>query len=108
MGGYKLFLTDEFSAEPSLLVKIVRPVTPQIDLGGRVFYKNKIWLGVTYRTKDAISALVGYTYKDNLTIGYSYDITTTNLKNYSNGTHELMIGFRFKAPTSPTPQKMEN
>jgi len=107
-GGYKLFLTDEFSAEPSLLVKIVSPVTPQIDLGGRVFYKNKMWLGATYRTKDAISAMVGYTYKDNLTIGYSYDITTTNLKNYSNGTHELMIGFRFKAPAVPPAQKMED
>jgi type IX secretion system PorP/SprF family membrane protein len=99
--GYKAFLTDEFSAEPSLLVKVVSPVTPQVDLGVRFFYKNKIWLGATYRTKDAIAAMVGYTYKDNLTFGYSYDITTSNLKKYSNGTHELMIGLRFKAPQDP-------
>jgi type IX secretion system PorP/SprF family membrane protein len=106
-GGYKLFLTDEFSAEPSLLVKIVSPVSPQVDLGARFFYKNKMWLGATYRTKDAIAAMVGYTYKDNLTIGYSYDITTSNLKNYSNGTHELMIGLRFKAPVTPEVPKTE-
>ena len=100
-GGYKLFLTDEFAAEPSLLLKVVAPVSPQVDLGARIFYKNKIWIGATYRTKDAMSAMVGYTYKENLTLGYSYDITTTNLKNYSNGTHELMIGLRFKAPQPP-------
>lgn len=106
-GGYKLFITDEFSAEPSLLVKFVSPAPVQIDAGARILYKNKIWIGGAYRTKDAISAMVGYTYKDNLTFGYSYDITTTNLKNYNNGTHELIIGLRFKAPVVPTAPKIE-
>jgi type IX secretion system PorP/SprF family membrane protein len=107
MGGYKLFLTDEFTAEPSFLVKYASPTPVQIDGGARVFYKNMIWIGGTYRTEDAISAMVGYTYKDNLSIGYSYDITTTNMKNYSNGTHELMIGLRFKAPAAPAAPKAE-
>jgi len=101
MGGYKMFLTDEFALEPSLMLKLVSPTPPQIDLGARIFYKNKIWIGATYRTKDAISAMLGYTYKDNLTVGYSYDITTSNIRNYSNGTHELIIGLRFKAPKDP-------
>ncbi len=100
-GGYKLFITDEFSAEPSFLFKMVSPAPMQIDAGLRIIYKNKIWLGGTYRTKDAMSIMLGYTYKDNLTFGYSYDITTTNLKNYANATHELMIGLRFKAPAPP-------
>ena len=107
MGGYKLFLTDEFTAEPSFLVKFVSPVPTQIDLGARVFYKHKLWIGGTYRTSDAMSAMVGYTYKDNLTFGYSYDITTSGLKKYSSGTHELMIGLRFKAPVAPTVPKSE-
>jgi len=99
--GYKLFITDEFSAEPSLLVKFVSPVPVQVDGGARIIYKNKVWIGGTYRTSDAMSAMVGYTYKDNLSFGYSYDITTSGLKNYSNGTHELMIALRFKAPAPP-------
>jgi type IX secretion system PorP/SprF family membrane protein len=107
-GGYKLFITDEFAAEPSFMIKMVSPAPVQIDGGLRIIYKNKIWVGGTYRTKDAMSAMVGYTYKDNLTFGYSYDITTSNLKNYSNGSHELMIGLRFKAPAPPpTAPKVE-
>lgn len=101
MGGYHLFITDEFSLEPSFLLKFVSPVPTQIDLGARVLYKKKVWIGGTYRTNDAISIMAGYTYKDNITFGYSYDITTSNLKKYSNGTHELIIGFRFKAPAPP-------
>ena len=39
--------------------------------------------------------MVGYIHKGNLMIGYSYDFTTTNLRNYSTGTHELMLGIKF-------------
>ena len=105
IGGYNLFLTDEFSLEPSCLVKFVSPITPQIDLGARAVYKTKVWVGITYRTSDAISIMAGYTYKENISFGYSYDVTTSNLKKYSNGTHELMIGLRFKAPVAPAPPK---
>lgn len=106
-GGYKLSLTDDIAAEPSLLFKMVSPTPAQIDLGARIIYKNKVWAGATYRTKDAIVAMVGYTHKDNLTFGYSYDITTSNLKNYSNGTHELIIGLRFKTPAAEEVPKAE-
>ena len=106
-GGYKLSITDEFSAEPSLMVKFVNPSPAQIDLGARVLYKNKIWVGGTYRTSDAIAAMVGYTYKDNLTFGYAYDVTTSHLKKYSNGTHELIIGLRFKPAPTPVIPKAE-
>jgi hypothetical protein len=61
----------------------------------KVTYKNQIWLGLAYRTADAASAMIGYLFRENLVIGYSYDFTTSNLKNYSSGTHELLIGVRF-------------
>ncbi|HEY4800487.1 MAG TPA: type IX secretion system membrane protein PorP/SprF [Bacteroidia bacterium] len=100
--GYKLFISDDFAAEPSVLIKTVSPTPLQIDGGARILYKNKVWIGCTYRTNDAMSAMVGYTYKDNLSFGYSYDFTTSGLKKYTDGTHELMIGLRFKAPAAPT------
>ena len=97
-GGYRFFLTDEFSAEPSFLIKYVRPAPVQIDIGSRIIYKQKNWIGITYRTKDAISIMAGLIYMENLSFGYAYDILTTNLKNYSDGTHELIIAIRFNAP----------
>jgi len=29
-------------------------------------------------------------------VGYAYDITTSDLRQYSNGTHEIMINYRVK------------
>jgi type IX secretion system PorP/SprF family membrane protein len=106
-GGYKLFFTDDFSAEPSFLVKFVAPAPTQLDIAARVFYKNKFWIGGTYRTSDAMSAMLGYIYRENIIFGYSYDITTTNLKNYNNGTHELVITMRFGPPAATATPKTE-
>ncbi len=101
--GYKFEINDDFDVEPSAVMKYVSPAPVQFDLGARVIYQDKVWLGGALRTKDAISAILGYVYQENLTFGYSYDFTTTNLKNYSTGTHEIMIGIKFnKKPASTT------
>jgi type IX secretion system PorP/SprF family membrane protein len=104
MGGYRLPLGSELQLEPSFLVKYVDPVPPKIDLTATLRYQNKVWLGATYRTEDAISIIVGYWMKETFQFGYSYDLTTTNLRNYSSGTHEVMLGITFgKKPRAAAP-----
>lgn len=99
IGGYKYELNSDFLLEPMIAIKYVNPTPPQADIGLRATYNKMVWLGVTYRTQDAISTMVGYNYKDNLTIGYSYDYTTSTLRKYNTGTHEVLLAIRFyKAP----------
>ena len=74
----------------------------KIDVGLRAYYKNLVWVGAVYRHMDAVSALIGYMYQDYLVIGYSYDFTTTRLKQYSGGTHEIMLGLRFSKKQAST------
>lgn len=98
-GGYKFSLNDDFKIEPSVCLKYVKPAPLQFDLGLRAIYKDKIWIGGAFRYLDAVSAMIGYVMQENITFAYSYDFTTTNIKKYSTGTHELMIGIKFyKAP----------
>ncbi|MCE9537774.1 MAG: type IX secretion system membrane protein PorP/SprF [Bacteroidetes bacterium] len=94
-GGYKYQLNENFTIEPSALIKFVKPAPVQFDLGVRAIYREKIWLGAAYRNLDAVSAMVGYTMQENLTFAYSYDFTTSNIRKYSTGTHEFMIGIKF-------------
>ena len=54
-----------------------------------------VWIGATYRTEDAISLMVGYWMKKTFQFGYSYDLTTTGLRNYTSGTHEVMLAVTF-------------
>lgn len=105
MGGYRLHLSDDLRLEPSFLVKYVEPVPAKIDLTATLRYKEQISLGASYRTNDAIAVMVGYWLKKTFQFGYSYDITTTNLNRYSNGTHEVMLGITFgkKAPAAEAP-----
>lgn len=94
-GSYLLDINNDFQIEPSLMLKFVSPAPIQVDINARVIYKKMAWLGFSWRTKDALAVMIGYNYQDQLLFGYSYDITTTTLKKYSSGTHELMIGVRF-------------
>ena len=102
MGGYRIPIGDELKLEPSFLLKYVDPVPPKIDLTATLRYRDMVWLGATYRTEDALSFMVGYWMKKTFQFGYSYDLTTTNLRNYTSGTHEVMLGVTFaKDPRPP-------
>ncbi len=94
-GAYKFNVGEDFKIEPSFLVKYATPAPFKLDVGARVIYKEQVWLGAAYRHHDAFTALIGFMYKNYLLIGYSYDFPTTNLRKYSSGTHEIMLGLRF-------------
>lgn len=105
--GYQFHLGDDFKLEPSTCVKFVNPAPVQFDLGLRAIYRDKIWIGGAFRYLDAASAMVGFVMQENITFAYSYDFTTTDIRKYSTGTHELMIGIRFhKTPERKTSMKI--
>lgn len=96
-GGYTFAIGNDFAIEPTLLMRWKSPVPVQFDISVWGYYKEMIWLGVTYRTDDALSFSVGFDYNDMLMIGYSYDLTTSSLSSYTNGSHEIMLGFKFNS-----------
>lgn len=79
----------------------------QYDFVAMCKWKDMIWGGLSYRHQDAVSILLGaYPFNQpnmkpalaKLRIGYSYDITTSQLgrNGRSSGTHEIMLGYCFK------------
>jgi len=94
-GQYRYDFNDDWAVEPAILLKYLWPVPVQMDLSARGIYKDLVWLGVTWRTYDAVGFYVGYNYNEQIYIGYAYDYITSNLSNYSTGTHEIMITARF-------------
>lgn len=93
--GYNLALGDEWEIQPSALLKLGLPAPVKLDLNLRATYRKMLWAGIGWRTNDAITAMMGFRYREMLTVGYAYDITTTDLKNYSSGTHEVLLGITF-------------
>ena len=94
-GGYFFEINDDFEVEPSVVLKFMYPVPLQVDISVRTYYQKKVWLGVSFRTMDAMSFMIGYEHEKQLLFGYSYDLSVSNIKPYNSGTHELMLGYKF-------------
>ncbi len=110
IGGYNYRINGDFTLKPGVFVKSDAAST-QIDLNVSVLYNNMVWLGVTYRMADAIAPMLGYQHdfgQSMLKIGYSYDVTTSQLKNYSSGSHEIMVNYCFTLEKPDRIQKYKN
>lgn len=100
-GGYKYYVNRDIAVEPTLILRKVTATPLNVDFNVRGWYGQrawdgtKLWAGVGYRHKDAVSILVGVLYQRKIEFGYTYDIGINNLNPYHSGSHEIMINFRF-------------
>ncbi len=99
MAGYRFDLNDKFSLIPSVLTKSDASST-QLDINLLAKWNKMVFVGASYRLSDAIVAIVGLEWQG-FRFGYSYDITTSTIKNHSNGTHEIMLGYCHKFQKPP-------
>lgn len=90
--GYKFFVDEEISAIPSVMVKYVSPVPVSVDLNMKLAFKDKVWLGGSYRKDDSFSAMAGFNIGKMVNLTYSYDFSTSALNQVSNGSHEIVLG----------------
>ncbi len=97
--GYQWVIPNHplFELQPSLLLKYDGAVF-QFDLSGLVWYNNKFYGGLSYRYQDAVSILAGLSIKS-FRVGLAYDINTSKLSKYNNGSIEVMLGYCFKIDT---------
>ncbi len=112
--GYVFDLGKKFKFKPSFLIKEDFKSPTNIDINAFFLYKEKIWLGASYRMntkigkkslvddlhlKNAVAIMAEWNITDRLRIGYAYTLTLTALKNYSG--HEVQIGYFFPTKVIP-------
>jgi type IX secretion system PorP/SprF family membrane protein len=96
IAGYILPINTEWSFKPSMVEKVVWGSPISTDLTAQFLYKEKIWMGASYRIGDALAFLVDIRVTNQILLGYSYDITLSKLSGYSAGSHEVLISFDFE------------
>lgn len=96
IAGYVFDLSEKTKLKPAALLKAVSGAPIIADLSANFLFNEKLTLGVAWRWDDSVSGLAGFQVTDGLYIGYSYDATTTNLNNYNNGSHEIMLRFELQ------------
>jgi type IX secretion system PorP/SprF family membrane protein len=103
-GGVKFFLSDDVSLMPSIMYKIIKPAPNTIDVNLKMGFRDHFWIGGSYRQDDAVAAMMGFTISSFLSLGYSYDYTTSNLNTVSTGTHEIFVGIYLNNRGNSGPQ----
>jgi type IX secretion system PorP/SprF family membrane protein len=95
-GGFKVPLSGNWMLEPSAFIKSSDMLLKafQIDLTSRIYYRNDYWAGLSWRTNDAIIAMLGLKY-DRFYFAYAFDFTLTDIRKQSLGTHEFSLAVKF-------------
>ncbi len=94
--GLKVPLGRNWLLEPSAFLKSsdLFLTAVQADISARIYYKLDYWLGVSYRTGDAVIGMFGFRY-DKFYFAYAVDFTLTDIRSRSFGTHELSLALKF-------------
>ncbi|MGZ9736123.1 PorP/SprF family type IX secretion system membrane protein [Flavobacterium sp. GNP002] len=93
IAGYVFDVNESIKFKPAFLTKVVGGAPLQMDVSGNFMFNDKFVVGLAYRWSAAISAMVGFQVTDGMYIGYGYDHETTNLNNYSSGSHEIFLRY---------------
>lgn len=94
-GGVVFPLSDNVDFKPSFLLKYQSAAPIQADINLHFLFNDLLWIGASYRTQDALAFMVEVNIMRWMRFGYAYDITISDISNYSNGSHEIMIGIDF-------------
>ena len=95
MMGYVFDFNRVVKFKPYFIAKYVRDVAPSVDVSAHFLFFERLWLGAMIRFGDAFGGMMQYQVSDQLKVGYSYDITSSDLNSFNRGTHELLVSYDF-------------
>jgi len=107
-GGYNFILPahPEWEIRPTAMFQYDGGAF-QWNLSAIVAYNKKFWGGVGYRYQDAAIIIAGMSIKG-IRVGLSYDITTSQLANYSSGSVEVSLGYCFRVEAEKFRKRYKN
>lgn len=92
-GGVVLDISENIKFKPSTTVRLVKGSPVSAELTAAILLNDKLWLGAMYRVGDSFGALIKFDVTKKLSIGYSYDLTQSDLQSYNQGTHEIYLSY---------------
>jgi type IX secretion system PorP/SprF family membrane protein len=85
---------EKVKVSPSFLLRVQDGTPLSADINLNVIFYDQISIGHSYRTGDAIITFLSFKLSEKFHFVYSYDWTTSAIRNYSRGTHEFTLNFR--------------
>ena len=95
MGGYVFDVSEEVKLKPSAIIKHVIGAPLTFDTSLNALFMERFEVGVSYRYQDAVVGLAAVNITPDLRLGYSYDYTLSELQDFNNGSHEIILLYNF-------------
>lgn len=101
MGGVTLPLNEVLSLKPQALLKFVPKAPVDFDANLSLLVQKRYLVGLTYRlggdkvdsNGESLDFILGAQLTDNIMFSVSYDMTLSEIKNYSNGSIEAAVRY---------------
>lgn len=95
-GGYVFDLSEQWKLRPTALAKLTKGAPLSVDVSAAAIYDEKLYLGATYRIDDAVGAFIDFQVLRNFRVGYAYEYTLSDLEQYSDGSHEILLIYELR------------
>lgn len=114
MGGYLFDINETTQLQPQALIKYAENTPLDVDLNLSAIFMDKYMIGATYRVggssrgipAESIDILFSTQINEHFLFGLSYDVTVSELRDYSGGSIEAMVRYSF-GPRKTEDQEVE-
>lgn len=106
-GRYEYDLLKDIRIMPSMEINTDFN-TAQYSVSTNFSYKNKYWVGASYRYQDAVILLGGIKLFNGVRLGYAYDFITSEIGKHSGGSHEFMLTYSYSISMEAKKQKFKS
>ncbi|MGI9544309.1 MAG: PorP/SprF family type IX secretion system membrane protein [Cyclobacteriaceae bacterium] len=91
MANYRFGSEEGIAFEPHLIYRVTETLPEQLEALGVVYIKDLVWVGGSYRQDYGVTGLFGFKIKDFLSVGYAYELATSQVDGIPDGTHEFQL-----------------
>ena len=95
-GGFSKQISPYAQWMPSIMIRQQEMAPLSFDINSTIVLYRTVGFGVSYRLGNGVIGLFELQLNENFHVGYAYDFTTSDLNQFSNGTHEIMVNYRVK------------
>lgn len=93
--GYVYEVNEDLRIKPQAMIKMVVNAPLQYEVNVNFLIKSMIWAGASYRSGSNVSAILGCQVNPQFIVSYSYDYGLNAIQKYSQGSHEIALGYLF-------------
>ncbi len=100
-------VNEKLILEPMVIARLTEAMNYQIEPGLLIGFKDWVWASGLYRYDYGVTIAGGFKVHDAVKLGYAYDLALNDIKDHTDGTHEIMLGIIFGKKKDDVASKQE-